>query len=250
MYMRAWSGSIGEGILTSAGLVMKSSACIQNPGSASGPSRQALSVDLRTPAAGSPDRRQLDVGRLPDHRDRLFRAAYALCRSREDAEDLVQETFVRVLRRPRFLHRDDDLAYLLRVLRNTWIDRHAAGERRPKTVEFDETVDFVIDPGADPSVTVGELALIYAAVAELPPRLRETIVAVDIVGLSYRQAGKALGTKPGTIMSRLYRARNSVAERLTEMDVHSPRPDERRPCGPSLAGRPERPAGPGPELGA
>src|SRR5690242_7671890 len=77
--------------------------------------------------------RPLDVQRLPDHRERLFRAAYALCRSREDAEDLVQDTFVRVLRRPRFLRRDDDLGYLLRVLRNTWINSYKARLRRPKT---------------------------------------------------------------------------------------------------------------------
>ena len=59
---------------------------------------------------------------------------------------------------------------------------------------------------------MGELESVYAAVAELPPALRETLVAVDIVGLSYRQAADALGVKQGTIMSRLYRARNAVAD--------------------------------------
>ena len=50
------------------------------------------------------------------HVERLYRAAYGLCGSRQDAEDLVQDTYERVLRRPRFVRRDDDLAYLLRVL--------------------------------------------------------------------------------------------------------------------------------------
>jgi hypothetical protein len=57
--------------------------------------------------------RQLDRERLGDHFDRLFRAAWALCGSREDAEDLVQETYARVLRKRRLLHGDDDLGYLL-----------------------------------------------------------------------------------------------------------------------------------------
>jgi RNA polymerase sigma-70 factor (ECF subfamily) len=163
--------------------------------------------------------RQLDVRRLPDHRDRLFRAAYALCRSRDDAEDLVQETFERVLRRPRFLRGEDDLGYLIKVLRNTWINAYHRRDRRPKTVELDETIDFVVDLDADPGVSVTNLQTVYAAVAELPPPLRETIVAVDIVGLSYRQAASALGVRQGTVMSRLFRARNDVAARLERVGV-------------------------------
>ena len=68
--------------------------------------------------------RQLDPQRLGDHVDRLYRAAWGLCGSREDAEDLVQETYARVLSRPRMLRNDDDLGYLLRVLRNTFFSRH------------------------------------------------------------------------------------------------------------------------------
>jgi RNA polymerase sigma-70 factor (ECF subfamily) len=165
------------------------------------------------------DVRQLDVRQLPNHRDRLFRAAYAMCRSREDAEDLVQETFARVLRRPRFLRRDEDLAYLFKVLRNTWINSYAERSRRVKTVEFDEATDFVVDPGADPSVSVIEVQTIYAQIDQLSPALRETLLAVDVLGLSYRQAADALGVQPGTIMSRLFRARNKVAERLGDADA-------------------------------
>lgn len=61
--------------------------------------------------------RRLDPARLGDHVDRLYRAALAMSRSRDEAEDLVQETFARVLQRPRFLRSEDDLGYLLRVLR-------------------------------------------------------------------------------------------------------------------------------------
>lgn len=137
-----------------------------------------------------------------------------MCGRREDAEDLVQETYVRVLRRPRFLRRDDDLGYLLKVLRNTWINSYRARARRPITVQFDEETDFVVDPGADPSTTVTELQTLYDAVHRLPDGLRDTLLAVDVMGLSYRQAARALGVPQGTIMSRLYRARNQVADWL------------------------------------
>jgi DNA-directed RNA polymerase specialized sigma24 family protein len=63
----------------------------------------------------------LDTTRLGDHLDKLYRAAWALSGSREDAEDLVQETYARVLKRPRLIRYGDDLGYLLRALRNTFL---------------------------------------------------------------------------------------------------------------------------------
>jgi RNA polymerase sigma-70 factor (ECF subfamily) len=59
-----------------------------------------------------------------------------------------------------------------------------------------------------------EGAAVYEALQELTPPLREALVAVDVLGLSYREAARALGTKEGTIMSRLHRGRGQVAERL------------------------------------
>ena len=76
-----------------------------------------------------PMERTLDPARLGDHLDRLYRAAWALCGSREDAEDLVQETYARVLAGPRLLRNEDDLGYLLRALRNTFLNR--AEDREP-----------------------------------------------------------------------------------------------------------------------
>ena len=81
---------------------------------------------------------RLEPGRLGDHVDRLYRAAWALCGRREDAEGLVQETYALVLAKPRWLSRDDDLAYLLRVLRNTYVSGVRARGRRPAEVPFDD----------------------------------------------------------------------------------------------------------------
>ena len=163
-------------------------------------------------AAGRPDR-QLDVARLPDHLDRLYRAAYALCGTREDADDLVQETFERVLRRPRFLHRDDDVGYLLRVLRNAFAAPQAGHSRRPPATPT-EDVDWIVDAQADPAGAVSEARDAYAAIATLSEPLRVTIVAVDVVGLSYKETARALRIRQGTVMSRLHRARERVMELL------------------------------------
>jgi RNA polymerase sigma-70 factor, ECF subfamily len=76
--------------------------------------------------------RPLDPQTLGDHLDRLFRAAWALTGTREDAEDLVQETYERVLRRPRFVRREHDLAYLYRALRHTYFNMRRTASRRPR----------------------------------------------------------------------------------------------------------------------
>src|SRR4051812_9471983 len=86
----------------------------------------------------SSNARVLDPAALGDHVDRLYRAAWALCGSREDAEDLVQDTFARVLAKPRLIRNDGDLGYLLRVLRNTFVSRHRANSRRPVTTAMPE----------------------------------------------------------------------------------------------------------------
>jgi RNA polymerase sigma-70 factor (ECF subfamily) len=160
--------------------------------------------------AATPVQRSLDPDRLGDHLDRLYRAAWALCGSREDAEDLVQETYARLLARPRLLRNDDDLGYLLRALRNTFLNQKRTEGRRIRPGPLPEQLDLVADSHArDPhaAVEVGEL---YAAIAALPADFRDVLVAVDVTGLSYKEAARALRIREGTVMSRLYRARQQV----------------------------------------
>jgi RNA polymerase sigma-70 factor, ECF subfamily len=159
------------------------------------------------------DRHRLEPASLAEHRPRLLRAAYAMCGSRDDAEDLVQETFERVLRRPRFVQRDRDAAYLLRVLRHT-VGAHAGTAARRRTAPAaPEELELITDERAGPELAM-DARLAYSAMAELSEPLRATIVAVDVVGLSYKEAARALRTRTGTIMSRLYRARQQVADAL------------------------------------
>jgi RNA polymerase sigma-70 factor, ECF subfamily len=167
--------------------------------------------------------RTLDPQSLTQHVDRLYRAAWALCGSREDAEDLVQETFARVLSRPRVIHGDDDLYYLMRVLRNTFLTSLRTASRRPVT---GATLEDVV--AADPRPTnrpeqALEVQEIYATIATLPESFRLALVAVDVLGLSYREASRALRVREATLTTRLFRARKQVAAQL---EVDAPKIDE------------------------
>jgi RNA polymerase sigma-70 factor (ECF subfamily) len=158
--------------------------------------------------------RTLDPTRLGDHIDRLYRAAWALCGSREDAEDLVQETYTRVLSRPRLLRNEDDLGYLLRALRNTFLNQKRTEGRRLRPDPLPEQLDLVADRQARQPEAALEAGELYAAIAALPDDFRDVLVAVDITGLSYKEAARALRIREGTVMSRLYRARQQVVRRI------------------------------------
>jgi RNA polymerase sigma-70 factor (ECF subfamily) len=157
--------------------------------------------------------RRLDPQSLPQHLDRLYRAAWALCGSAQDAEDLVQETYVRVLARPRFLRGQDELAYLMQALRNTFMSQRRTAARRPRTGT--QTLDDIELPdnrtGDRPEEAL-QAQEVIATIAGLAENQRLALVAVDIVGLSYREAADALGTREATIATRVFRAREHVAQ--------------------------------------
>ena len=158
--------------------------------------------------------RLLDPARVGDHLDRLYRAAWALCGSREDAEDLVQETYARVLARPRLLRKEDDLGYLLRTMRNTFLNQKRTENRRLRTAPLPAELDVVPDPQVREPHAALEAGELYAAIAALPADFRDVLVAVDVTGLTYEEAARALRIRPGTVMSRLYRARQQVVRRI------------------------------------
>lgn len=162
---------------------------------------------------------QLDPQAAGDHIDRLYRTALVMCGSRETAEDLVQETYVKVLARPRFLRRDDDLGYLLRALRNVWYTHLRARGSRPQEAELIAPEKLASAGGiADPELRL-EAREVLDAVAALPEEFRDAVAAVDVAGLSYAEAAKALGVAEGTIMSRLSRGRSRVAEALADEET-------------------------------
>jgi RNA polymerase sigma-70 factor, ECF subfamily len=170
-----------------------------------------------TAAEGSAER-SLDSARIGDHLDRLYRAAWALTGSREDAEDLVQDTYARVLARPRLLRNEDAIGYLLKALRNTFLNQKRAEGRRLRPDPLPDEPGLLADPWARDPAEALEAAELYAAVAALPETYRDVLVAVDISGLSYKEAARALRIREGTVMSRLYRARRQVVRLLDGND--------------------------------
>jgi RNA polymerase sigma-70 factor, ECF subfamily len=165
-----------------------------------------------------PTARASDTARLGDHLDRLYRAAYAYVGTRHDAEDLVQETYARVLSRPRRMTPGRELGYLLTALRHTFIDIRR--RRRPEFTGLDEMVAAVPDERASARADHGLVASeVYGAIAALPEVYREAVAAVDLAGLSYKEAADLLGVPIGTVMSRLYRGRAQLAEKLSNSDL-------------------------------
>jgi RNA polymerase sigma-70 factor (ECF subfamily) len=157
---------------------------------------------------------RLDPQRLPAHVDRLYRAAWALCGSPHEAEDLVQETFVRVLARPRQLRGGDELAYLMRVLRNTFLDSRRTASRRPQVAATLDDLELADERSGDRPEHALEAQELYSAIAKLPEDFRLALVAVDIVGLSYGEAGRALNAREATITTRIHRARRRVVAEI------------------------------------
>jgi RNA polymerase sigma-70 factor, ECF subfamily len=170
----------------------------------------APQIGVRTRPQAAP--RLLDANRLGDHLDRLYRAAIGMTGSPADAEDLVQDVCVKVLAKPRLVTGDDDLGYLLRVLRNTFISSRRTVARRPATATAPEDLERREANGSADPERAFEARELYARIATLPDHQRDALVSVDLLGLSYKEAAKALGVPTGTIMSRLFRARQALTD--------------------------------------
>ena len=112
---------------------------------------------------------ELQRDALGDHLDRLYRAAWALCGSREDAEDLVQETYTRVLSKRRMIgSAADTLPYLLAVLRNTYISSLRKRDRRPRTAPLEESEDRLAAPTAVSPMSVLAAREVFARSLRCP----------------------------------------------------------------------------------
>jgi RNA polymerase sigma-70 factor (ECF subfamily) len=170
-------------------------------------------VTARAARATEPEAGRRPLALVRDHTDRLFQAAYALCGTRAGAEEVVEETLARTLERRRVRRRGRELAYLMRVLRDTWVDfgRSAfAGQAATSARDL----EWIVDESGGAGEVAHDVRLAYAAVTELPPPLREAVVAVDVVGLSHRGAARALRIAQGTLISRVVRGHERIAAAL------------------------------------
>lgn len=147
----------------------------------------------------------------------LLRVARSLTHHDADAEDLVQDTLVRAYGAIDRFDGAYPRAWLLTILRNTHINRNR--RQRPQLLADPDgsshQLNQMISPDrADASIDAGFDAEVERAVAELDEPFRRVLELVDVAGLTYAEAAKALDIPTGTVMSRLHRARGRIRDRL------------------------------------
>ena len=158
--------------------------------------------------------------------DQVYRVARHLANSREDAEELVQETYARAFRSWRQFQPGTNLrAWLLRILTNLNIDRGRRQQRAPQTTALEANDYYLYDRLAesdggvsDEDRVVERLSQddIVTALAEVPHDFRDVVVLVDIGDFSYADAAQILDIPIGTVMSRLHRGRRILKQTLAE----------------------------------
>ena len=146
------------------------------------------------------------------HLDAAFNYARWLTRNPVDAEDVVQDACVRAMRFFSTLRGEDARGWLLTIVRNTWysrVSRRAAAEARPLDRLPSDPPDDALDP-EERLLQEHTVALVRAALDELPADFREVIVLREIEGLSYKEIAAVAGVPIGTVMSRLARGRERL----------------------------------------
>jgi RNA polymerase sigma-70 factor (ECF subfamily) len=160
----------------------------------------------------------------------LYTAALRMTRNRADAEDLVQETYLKAYRAFDSFQQGTNLkAWLYRILTNTYINTYRAKKRRPEQSEIEEVEDLYLyrrlggleaartgrsaeDEVLD-TLTEGE---IKDAIEALPEQFRMAVLLADVEGFSYKEIAEILDIPIGTVMSRLHRGRRALQKRLYE----------------------------------
>ncbi|HKP55461.1 MAG TPA: sigma-70 family RNA polymerase sigma factor [Polyangiales bacterium] len=153
------------------------------------------------------------------HLDALYAFAFRLCHDSQQAQDLVQETFARCLGARRPLEPDSNVkAWLFRILRNAFIDQRRRDGRSPIRAAHDPSdIEAAADRGGADLEQLRRLQAreIDAALRELPEDQR-SVVLLDVEGFSELEISQVMGCAPGTVKSRLFRARAALRERLQE----------------------------------
>ncbi len=158
----------------------------------------------------------------------LYSAALRMTRNPSDAEDLVQETYLRAYRGfETFQDGTNIKAWLYRILTNTFINIYRAKQRRPEQVDLDDTEDFYLFRrlGGLEMVEATRSAetelldampddVVKAAIEALPEQFRLAVLLADVEGFSYKEIAEIMDVPVGTVMSRLHRGRKQLQKRL------------------------------------
>jgi RNA polymerase sigma factor (sigma-70 family) len=166
-------------------------------------------------------RRSFEEVVLP-HLDAAFNYARWLTKNEADAEDVVQDAYVRALRFFSSLRGEDARAWLLTIVRNTWCGRFPRRAGSPMMTVADEEADNRPDASLDPEAQLIQqqtVKRVRRALETLPTDFREVLVLRELEGLSYKEIAAIVGIPLGTVMSRLARARERMAGVMTTTGV-------------------------------
>ncbi|MEV5650311.1 RNA polymerase sigma factor SigE [Nocardia sp. NPDC052254] len=151
-----------------------------------------------------------------EHADRVYRLAYRLTGDPQDAEDLTQETFIRVFRSLQNYQPGTFEGWLHRITTNLFLDM-VRRRNRIRMEALPEDYDRVPAEGPGPEQVYHDARLdpdLQRALDSLAPEFRAAVVLCDIEGLSYEEIGATLGVKLGTVRSRIHRGRQALREYL------------------------------------
>lgn len=187
---------------------------------------EASSEEIRELASEARDRTRFEEEAL-ELSDQVYRVARRLAGSKEAAEDLVQETYVRAFRNWRSFEPGTNLrAWLLRILTNLNIDKGRKTQRTPDTQPLEEGDYFLYgkldgqdEPAEDKLVERLSQDSIVEALAAVPHNFRDVVVLVDISEFSYADTAQILDIPIGTVMSRLHRGRRVLKQELANRTV-------------------------------
>lgn len=171
------------------------------------------------------------------HLDSLYRSAVSMTRNAQDADDLVQDTYVRAFQFfDQFRVGTNARAWLFRILTNLFINAYRRNKREPERTSFEEMEDFYLynrlsDSQASSGTEPPEQAVlskiqgdaIREAIARLPDEYRETVVLADLNEFSYQEISEMLEIPIGTVRSRLSRGRRLVQRALWAFSEDNPR---------------------------
>jgi RNA polymerase sigma-70 factor (ECF subfamily) len=170
-----------------------------------------------------------------EHIDALYRTALRMTRNPSDAEDLVQEAYLRAFRSlHQFTEGTNLRAWLFRILTNTYINEYRRRQRRPVSSSLDGIEEFYLydhlvaspvqpDDERPEDVVLQQLTVddVIRAIESLPEEFRHVVLLADVEGFAYREIAEIVGIPVGTVMSRLFRARRRLQKQLYEFAIEA-----------------------------
>ncbi len=175
---------------------------------------------------------QAFVEQAMEHMPALYSAALRMTRNPSDAEDLVQETYLKAYRAFGSFQQGTNLkAWLYRILTNTYINIYRAKQRRPDETEFDEVEElYLYRRSGGSSNSLGKSAeevvlngltddIVKEALEALPEQFRIAVLLADVEGFSYQEISEIVDSPVGTVMSRIHRGRKALQKLLHQYAV-------------------------------